>query len=184
MKGMNRMTEQVIIAGFGGQGVMSIGQILTYAGMTESKEVSWLPSYGPEMRGGTANCNVIVSDKAVASPIVTGATAAIVLNKPSLDKFENSVKENGHLLINSSLIDKKASRDDIRVHYIDANDIAVELGNSRIANMVMLGAYLELTNVVSVESVVKGLKKVLGKAKEHLIDINIEAMKRGAQCVK
>ncbi len=183
MKGMNKMTEQVIIAGFGGQGVMSIGQILTYAGMTENKEVSWLPSYGPEMRGGTANCNVIVSTKPIASPIVTGATAALVLNKPSLEKFEKAVKADGHILINSSLIDKKAKREDINAHYIPANEIAIELGNTRIANMVMLGAYLELTHVVSIESVAKGLEKVLGKEKEHLVEINIEAMKRGAACV-
>lgn len=178
------MTEQIIMAGFGGQGVMSIGQILTYAGMTEKKEVSWLPSYGPEMRGGTANCNVIVSDKPVASPIVTKATAGIILNKPSLFKFEKSIKAGGNLLINSSLIDVKATRDDINVYYINANEIAVELGNTKIANMVMLGAYLELTKVVSIDSVTEALKKVLGKSKEHLIPINIQAMERGAECVK
>ncbi|MCT4541909.1 MAG: 2-oxoacid:acceptor oxidoreductase family protein [Vallitalea sp.] len=178
------MTEQVIIAGFGGQGVMSIGQILTYAGMTEDKQVSWLPSYGPEMRGGTANCNVIVSNKPVASPIVTNATCGIILNKPSLYKFEKLVKEDGKLIINSSLIDVKASRNDINVYYINANEIAVELGNSKIANMVMLGAYLELTKVVSIDSVAKALKKVLGKTKEHLIPINMKAMERGALCVR
>ncbi|MCT4598857.1 MAG: 2-oxoacid:acceptor oxidoreductase family protein [Vallitalea sp.] len=177
------MTEQVIIAGFGGQGVMSIGQILTYAGMMEDKQVSWLPSYGPEMRGGTANCNVIVSDKLVASPIVTNATAALILNKPSLDKFEKSIKKDGKLLVNSSLIDKQASRNDINTYYINANDIAVELGNFRIANMVMLGAYLELTKVVTIDSVIQALKKVLGKNKEYLIPINLQAMKRGASCI-
>lgn len=178
------MTEQIIMAGFGGQGVMSIGRILTYAGMTEKKEVSWLPSYGPEMRGGTANCNVIVSDKPVASPIVTRATAGIILNKPSLLKFEKSIRENGNLLINRSLIDIDASRNDINVYYIKANEIAVELGNSKIANMVMLGAYLELTKIVSIDSVKEALNKVLGKSKEHLIPINIEAMEQGARCVK
>lgn len=178
------MTEKIIIAGFGGQGVMSIGQMLTYAGMKEGKEVSWLPSYGPEMRGGTANCNVIVSDKPVASPIVTEATAVLALNLPSLEKFEADVKKDGHLLINSSLIEKKSERDDIHVHYIPANEIAVELGNLRIANMVMLGAYLELTKVVSVEAIINALTKVLGEGKAHLVDVNKVALERGASCVK
>lgn len=178
------MTEKIIIAGFGGQGVMSIGQMLTYAGMKEGKEVSWLPSYGPEMRGGTANCNVIVSDQPVASPIVNEATAVMALNLPSLEKFEEDVKIGGHLLINSSLIEKKAKRHDIHAHYIPANQIAVELGNLRIANMVMLGAYLELTHVVSTKAIIKALTKVLGEGKAHLVKINEEALKKGAECVK
>lgn len=178
------MTEKVIMAGFGGQGVMSIGQMLTYSGMKEEKQVSWLPSYGPEMRGGTANCHVIVSDNMVASPIVTEATSVIAMNLPSLDKFEDAVVENGLLLINSSLIEKKATRDDIQVYYIPANDIANELGNLKIANMVMLGALLELTKIVTVDSVIEGLKKVLGEGKAHLIDINKEALAKGAASVK
>ncbi|WP_105615988.1 2-oxoacid:acceptor oxidoreductase family protein [Vallitalea okinawensis] len=178
------MTEKVIIAGFGGQGVMSIGQMLTYAGMKEDKEVSWLPSYGPEMRGGTANCNVIVSDHMVASPIITEATTVMALNLPSLDKFEKEVRKDGLLIVNSSLIEKKAERDDIKVHYIPANDIAVELGNAKIANMVMLGAFLELTKTVTVESVLEALKKVLGESKAHLVPINREALQKGAECVR
>lgn len=178
------MTEKVIIAGFGGQGVMSIGQMLTYAGMKEGKEVAWLPSYGPEMRGGTANCNVIVSDQPVASPIVNEATAVLALNLPSLDKFEHSVTPKGHLLINSSLISKKSERQDIHVHYIPANDIAVELGNPKIANMVMLGAYIELTKVVTVEGILDALVKVLGKGKAHLLDINKEALAKGAKIIQ
>ena len=147
--------EKIIMAGFGGQGVMSMGQLLTYAGMIEEKNVSWLPSYGPEMRGGTANCAVIVSDKQVGSPIITSdATAAIVMNLPSLDKFEADVNKGGNLLVNSSLIEKKASREDLNVFYIKANEIANELGNAKVANMVMLGAYLEITKVVKVESVI------------------------------
>jgi len=178
------MTEQVIIAGFGGQGVMSMGQLLTYAGMLEDKQVSWLPSYGPEMRGGTANCNVIISDNPVGSPIVTEATAVIAMNLPSLDKFEKAVKPGGLLLINSSLIDRKAVRDDIDVVYVPANEIAEELGNSRVANMVILGAYLAKTRIVDPKSVVESLKKVLGESKAHLIPVNEEALKRGAECVK
>lgn len=178
------MTEKVIIAGFGGQGVMSIGQMLTYAGMIEEKNVSWLPSYGPEMRGGTANCNVIVSDDPVASPIVTEATAVLALNKPSLDKFESYIQENGIVIINSSLIDKKCSRNDVKAYYVPANDIALELGNGKIANMVMLGAYLELTKAVSIESILEALKKVLGEAKAGLIPINREALERGAACIQ
>ncbi|MBS4538282.1 2-oxoacid:acceptor oxidoreductase family protein [Clostridium sp. D2Q-11] len=178
------MQERVIMAGFGGQGVMSMGQLLTYAGMIENKNVSWLPSYGPEMRGGTANCNVMVSDNLIGSPIVTEATAAIVMNRPSLDKFEDDIEANGNLLINSSLIDRKANRDDVNVYYIPANEIAVELGNAKAANMVMLGAYLELTKAVGVESIIEAFKKVFGESKAHLIPLNKNALEKGAEAVK
>lgn len=178
------MTEEIIIAGFGGQGVMSMGQLLTYAGMLEGKNVSWLPSYGPEMRGGTANCCVIISDETVASPIVTQATAVIALNKPSLDKFENTVVPGGLLFINSSLIDRRSLRDDIQVCYIPANEIADEIGNSKVANSVVLGAYLaKAGNSVSPESVIEALRKVLGPSKQDLIPLNEEALKRGAELV-
>ncbi len=177
------MIHQIIIAGFGGQGVMSMGQILTYAGMLEGKEVSWLPSYGPEMRGGTANCNVIVSEQPVGSPIVTKASAAIVMNRPSLEKFENSVALDGMLFVNTSLIDQKASRKDIQTFYIPANDVANQLGESRIANMVILGAFLEKAKAVQIESVLESLKKVLGPSKEHLIPINRRALEEGSKSV-
>lgn len=177
-------TQQVICAGFGGQGVMSMGQLLTYAGMLEGKNVSWLPSYGPEMRGGTANCSVIVSDSPVGSPIVTDATAVIVMNLPSLLKFEKDLVKDGILLVNSSLIDKKASRDDIQAYYVPANEIANEIGNSKVANMVMLGAFIELTKAVEVDSVIAALKKVFGPSKEHLIPMNQEALARGAAAVR
>src|SRR5690606_27100008 len=178
------MEERIIIAGFGGQGVMAIGQLLTYAGMIEGKQVSWLPSYGPEMRGGTANCNVVISSDDVGSPVVLDATTAIIMNKPSLDKFENSVVKGGKLFINSSLIDRKSERDDIDVYYVPCNKIADELGNSRVANMVMLGAYLEATKVVSVESVLEGFTKVFGERKAHLIPINKEALEKGAEAIR
>ena len=159
------MSEKIIIAGFGGQGVMAMGQLLTYSGMIEDKQVSWYPSYGPEMRGGTANCNVTISDEVVGSPVVIEATTALVLNGPSLDKFEGNVIPNGKLFINSSLITKKATRDDIDVYYVPANEIANELGNNRVANMVMLGAFLEAAKPVKVESVYEAFLKVFGTDK-------------------
>ncbi|NLW21741.1 MAG: 2-oxoacid:ferredoxin oxidoreductase subunit gamma [Tissierellia bacterium] len=178
------MEERIIIAGFGGQGVMAIGQILTYAGMIENRHVSWLPSYGPEMRGGTANCGVIISDEPVGSPVVVNATAAIVMNKPSLDKFEPTVEKGGKLFINSSLIDQKSQREDIEVYYIPANEVANELGNARVANMVMLGAYLEVTKIVDLESIIEGFKKVFGEKGDKLLPINKEALKKGAEVVR
>ena len=179
------LNEKVICAGFGGQGVMLMGQLITYAGMLEGKEVSWLPSYGPEMRGGTANCAVMVSDKPIGSPVITNnATTGIIMNLPSLDKFESDISSGGNLLINSSLIEKKASRSDLKVYYIPANEIAVEIGNSKTANMVMLGAYLELSKAVDVESIISALKKTLGESKAHLIDVNRKAIEKGAEFVK
>jgi len=177
-------TEQIICAGFGGQGVMSMGQLLTYAGMLEEKNVSWLPSYGPEMRGGTANCSVIVSDNLVGSPIVTDATSVIAMNLPSLLKFEKDLVKDGNLLLNCSLIDQKSSRDDIKVYYIPANEIANEIGNTKVANMVMLGAFLELTKIVEVKSIIAALRKVFGSDKEHLISVNEEALSKGAKFVR
>lgn len=179
------LNERIICAGFGGQGVMLMGQLISYAGMLENKEVSWLPSYGPEMRGGTANCSVMVSERPIGSPVITdNATTAIVMNLPSLDKFEKDVLANGNLLINSSLIEKKAERTDLNVFYVPANELALELGNPRVANMVMLGAYLEITKSVSPESVMTALKKVFGEAKAHLMQINEDALKKGAEAVR
>lgn len=178
------LNERVIMAGFGGQGIMSMGQLLTYAGMLEGKEVSWLPSYGPEMRGGTANCNVIVSESLIGSPVITNnATCAIVMNLPSLTKFEENVEAGGAIIINSSLIENKASRSDIKAYYVPANEIALELGNSKAANMVMLGAYIKLTGAVKQESVMEALKKVFGPSKSHLLPLNEEALTRGAALV-
>lgn len=179
------INEKIICAGFGGQGVMSMGQLMTYAGMIENKEVSWLPSYGPEMRGGTANCNVIISDNLIGSPVITNdATAAIVMNLPSLDKFEECVAPGGMVLVNSSLILKKVTREDVRSFYIPANEIAVELGNPRIANMIMLGAYLELVHPVKIESILLAFKKVFGESKAHLVPLNETALLRGAELIK
>ena len=178
-------TARVICAGFGGQGVMSMGQLLTYAGMLEGKEVSWLPSYGPEMRGGTANCAVTVSDQPVGSPLITDdATCAIIMNLPSLDKFEKDVVPGGKILINSSLIDQKVKRTDVDVHYIPANDLAAELGNPKVANMIMLGAYLKASETVDIESVLEAFKKVFGPRKEKFVPLNRSALQKGADAVK
>lgn len=178
-------TEKIICAGFGGQGVMSMGQLLTYAGMLENKEVSWLPSYGPEMRGGTANCSVIVSDTPIGSPIITDdATTAIVMNLPSLDKFEKDVVPGGKILVNSSLIDKKVSRNDIEAYYIDANDLALELGNPRVANMIMLGSLLAINKIVEVDSVLEAFKKVFGPTKEKFVPLNKSALEKGIEAVQ
>ena len=179
------MEERIVVAGFGGQGVMALGQLLTFSGMTEDKYVSWLPSYGPEMRGGTANCNVIISEEAVGSPLVTESTSAIVMNRPSLDKFEPTVKVGGKLFINTSIIDRKAKREDIDIFYIPANEVANELGNARIANMVMLGAFLEATKVVGVDTVLdKAFFAVFGEGKQHLLPINKEALEEGAKLAR
>ena len=177
------MTSEIIIAGFGGQGALLMGELIAYAGMIEGKQVSWLPSYGPEMRGGTANCCVIVSDEPVGSPVVTEADAVIVLNKPSLDKFERAIKPGGQLLINSSLIDKKASRNDIKAYYVSANELATEVGNAKVANVVMLGAYIAASGVVQKESIIKAVAHMLGERKAHLIPVNEQAYDAGAKSI-
>jgi 2-oxoglutarate ferredoxin oxidoreductase subunit gamma len=177
------MLEEIIIAGFGGQGVMSMGQLVAYAGMLEGKGVSWLPSYGPEQRGGTANCAVVVSDEPVGSPLVTRPSTAIVLNNPSFDKFESHVRPGGLLIVNTSLIDRKSTRTDITIIEVDATALANEIGNSRIANMILLGAFLEHSKVVSEDSVIESLKKVLSPNKHHLIDVNKRALNKGATLV-
>jgi len=178
------MLEKNIFAGFGGQGVLLMGQLLAKAGMLEDKNTSWIPSYGPEMRGGTANCSIIISDKEISSPIVTRATTVIAMNRPSLDKFEDAVLPGGKLFINSSIIDVKSKRTDIDVYYVPCNEIANELGNSKVANMVMLGAYLEKCPCVGVESVLAALLDKLGERKAHLIPMNREAFAKGAESIR
>ena len=172
------MNHEIVMAGFGGQGVMLIGQLMTYGGMLAQKQVSWIPSYGPEMRGGTANCSVIVADEPIGSPIVTEPTAIIVMNLPSLDKFESVLSPGGVLIINSSLIVKKAGRSDITVYYVPANDLAHELGNAKAANMVMLGALLAATDAVDTDPLLQALEKMFAK-RPALLDINKQALQRG-----
>ncbi len=176
------MTYEIVIAGFGGQGVMLMGQLLTYAGMIEDKHVSWIPSYGPEMRGGTANCSVIISDEQIGNPIASEPTIVVAMNLPSLDKFEPLLKTNGTLLINSSLIEKKASRKDIQVYSIAANEIASDIGNPKVANMVVLGALIAATKIVKRESLLKAFAKLFEKKQiSGLLEINETAIYRGAE---
>ena len=172
------MQNDVIMAGFGGQGILLIGKMLAYAGMHEGKEVSWLPSYGPEMRGGTCNCTVVISDTTVGSPVIQSPRAVLAMNLPSFEKFEPDLRSGGVLLVNTSLIERKTSRDDLVVVEVPANEIAKELGNPRGANMVALGAYLGATGAVSVEEVEKVIRETFA-AKPKVVDVNIEALHRG-----
>lgn len=173
-----------IFAGFGGQGVLLIGQLIAYAGMYEGRNVSWLPSYGPEMRGGTANCSVVVSDDPIASPVLSMADCVIAMNTPSLEKFEANVNPGGKLFINSSIIEKKATRTDIDIYYVPCNEIADQLGNPKVLNMAMLGAFLEATNVVKVDSVLDALLYKLGEKKAKLIPLNRQAIEMGAASIR
>ncbi|QNB46626.1 2-oxoacid:ferredoxin oxidoreductase subunit gamma [Thermanaerosceptrum fracticalcis] len=178
------MLKQMILAGFGGQGVMSMGQLLVYGGMLEGKEVAWIPSYGPEMRGGTANCSVTISSSPISSPLVTEPDIVVAMNRPSLDKFEPLLKPGGILFINSSLIDRPAKRTDITVYYVPVNEKAGVLGESRVANMVMLGALLQAEPLIKPLSVMESLKKVLPENKHHLLPLNAQALAMGAEVVK
>ena len=178
------MLERIIISGFGGQGVMLMGRLLAYAGMLEGKNVAWMPSYGPEMRGGTANCTVLISEEEIGSPIVSHPKTLIAMNQPSLDKFEPNVNEDGLIILNDSLIDREVSRNDVNVIKIPADDIADKLGNSRAANMVVLGAYVEKSGIVKLETIFKALEKALAGRNKKLLELNKEALKQGAELVK
>ncbi len=177
------MTHELLIAGFGGQGVLSMGMTLGYSAMIENKEVSWMPSYGPEMRGGTANCVVIVSDKKISSPIITNYDTVIALNQPSLDKFEKAVKPGGLLMYESTTIIVPPTRTDIDVVPIAASEEASNMNNLKIMNMIVLGGFLARTDVVSQESVMKALKKVLPERYHHLLPLNEQALMRGREMV-
>mgnify|MGYP001541478095 CR=1 FL=1 len=165
------MKEEIIIAGFGGQGVLSMGKILAYSGLMEDKEVSWMPAYGPEQRGGTANVTVIVSDEKISSPILSKYDAAIILNQPSLEKFESKVKTGGILIYDGYGI-------------IDAMDAANEMNNAKAFNMIVLGGLLKLKPMVTLDSVLRGLKKTLPERHHHLIPMNEEAIKKGMELIK
>ncbi len=175
------MYQGIRMSGFGGQGVISAGILLAQAGLLEGKNVSWFPSYGAEMRGGTANCSVVVADEEVASPIVSQPDTAIVLNEPSLAKFEPLVKPGGLLIVNSSLINTKPKRTDIRIVYVPCNKIAEEVGTVKIANMVALGALAGLTGAVSIDSLAQALPKVFKRAKPEILELNVQALRRGAE---
>jgi len=175
------MLEELIVAGFGGQGVLSLGMTLAYAGMVENKEISWMPSYGPEMRGGTANCMTIISDNKISSPIISCFDTAIVLNQPSMDKFAAKIKPGGLLLYESGNIFKISDRIDIDIIGIPATTEALLMKNAKIMNMIVLGAYLQLKPVVKNESILEALKKVLPEKYHHLLGINKQALEKGAE---
>ncbi len=173
------MLESVIIAGFGGQGILFAGQVLAYAGMYDGNEVVWMPSYGPEMRGGTANCTVVVSSDRVRSPLVPNPLGVIAMNRPSFDRFEPDVRSGGVLIVNSSLIDAKSSRTDIRVFEVPANHIAEELGSAKVGNLVALGAYVAATRTVSLDSISRAIDKVVPDERAALRSLNATAFRRG-----
>lgn len=176
------MQHDVVIAGFGGQGVMLMGRILASAGMRQGLEVSWFPSYGPEMRGGTANCTVVLSDRPVGSPVVEFPRSLLAMNLPSLDKFEPKVKAGGLVLVNSSLIPRPARRDDVRVVYVPANDLANEVGNPRGANMVALGAYVVVAGIPSWDRIEEVVRETFART-AGLVERNLAALERGAGAV-
>lgn len=176
--------HEILIAGFGGQGVLTAGQLLAYAGNFEGKKVSWVPAYGPEQRGGTANCSVVISDRDIASPLVSEPTACIVMNQPSLEKFERTVQPGGVLIVNTSLCTTRATRTDITIVPVAASEIAVELGSVKFANMVALGALLAVLPAVETETVLKALTKVMGEDKARFVPVNRVALQKGVEAAK
>ncbi|MCL4532188.1 MAG: 2-oxoacid:acceptor oxidoreductase family protein [Actinobacteria bacterium] len=177
------MHESVIVAGFGGQGILFAGQVLAYAALFDGREVVWMPSYGPEMRGGTANCTVVISSTRVRSPLVANPLGVIAMNRPSFDRFEPAVRPGGVLIVNSSLIDARSSRADIRSYEVPANHIAEELGSAKVANLVVLGSYVAATQAVSVDSILRGIEKVVSGERAALRSLNFEAFRRGVEAV-
>ena len=178
------MEQKIMIAGFGGQGVILAGNVLAQAALAENKKVAAMVSYGAEVRGGTANCTVIISDEEIASPVVDNPTIAIILNQPSLDKFENDVVKNGLIVLNSSLAGREVKMKDIQVLKIPATDLANELGNTRVANLILIGAFIKKTNILDLNKVIEILPKSFPKHKQDLIEINKKALMKGAEFVK
>ena len=178
------MKKEVIISGFGGQGVMSIGKNLVEAGMAEGFQVTWAPSYGPEMRGGTANCSVVLSDKPVGSPVFSFPTELIAMNGPSIDKFAPTVVSGGLVLVNSSVVSKKVERSDVKALYVPCEGIAYEVGNPKVANMVMLGAYVAATGALKPETIEQMIHEMFTGPKAKLVPLNLEALKRGMACAQ
>lgn len=178
------MHEEIIVSGFGGQGALFAGQLLTYSGMDEGWHVTWIPSYGPEMRGGTAHCTIIISEDDIGSPIIRQPTACIVMNPDSMDKYEPLVKLGGLLVVNSTLIRTRSARDDIEVVYIPANDLALELGSVKMANVVLLGALLGIREIVPVASIERTLETHLPAERRKIVAPNKRALARGVEYVK
>ncbi|MBT8262390.1 MAG: 2-oxoacid:acceptor oxidoreductase family protein [Bacteroidia bacterium] len=177
------MTQEIIIAGFGGQGVLSMGKILAYAGMLQGEEVCWMPSYGPEMRGGTANVTVILSDDRISSPYLKVYDTAIILNQQSMDKFESAVKPGGVLVYDPNGITHHPTRSDIDIYQVDGYRLASEMGNKKVFNMILLGGFLKIKPVVKIENVLKGLKESLPERYHHLLPLNEEAINKGMQSI-
>ena len=177
------MTEEIIVAGFGGQGVLSLGKILAYSGIMQDMEVSWFPSYGPEMRGGTANVTVIISDDRISSPVLNEFDTAILLNQQSIDKFEPTVKKGGLLIYDGNGVTTHPSRKDISIFRVDAADEAAKMSTTRTFNMIVLGGYLKVKPIVKMENVLAGLKKSLPPRYHHLIAVNEEAITRGMEII-
>ncbi len=173
------MIEKIVISGFGGQGILFAGNLLANLAMNEGKEVTFFPSYGAEMRGGTCNCGVVISDKSITSPVVIHPDDIIVMNKPSLTKFLPTLKSGGRVFINKSLVDNEPARDDLSFYYIDANKLAEKIGDIKVANIIMLGYFIKITNLIKFETVVESIKKIFSATKQSLIDINLEAFKLG-----
>jgi len=177
------MTEEIIIAGFGGQGVLSMGQVICYGGIMQGKEVSWMPSYGPEMRGGTANCTAIISDYTISSPVLNKFDTAIVLNQPSMDKFERAVKPGGLLIYERNGMVRKPVRTDINIWSIGAYEESLKMNNVKVFNMIVVGGFLKIKPVIDLQNVIKGLSKVLPERYHHLIPLNQEAITNGMKII-
>ena len=173
------MNKEILIAGFGGQGILFSGKFLAYEGLIDGKEVSCLPSYGPEMRGGTANCSIIISDSAVGSPIVSNPDILIAMNLPSLDKYENETKAGGQIFVDSSLIDRKVERTDLEAYYIPATKMASDEGLTGLANMIIIGHMIAKSGIVPEENIEKAMQKVVPSAKQNMFDLNMKAVKLG-----
>ncbi len=173
------MNKEILIAGFGGQGILFSGKFLAYEGLIDGKEVSWLPSYGPEMRGGTANCSIIISDSAVGSPIVSNPDILIAMNLPSLDKYENETKKGGQIFVDSSLIERKVERDDVETYYIPATKMASDEGLTGLANMIMIGHMIAKSGIIPEENIEKAMQKVVPATKKNMFDLNMKAVKLG-----
>jgi 2-oxoglutarate ferredoxin oxidoreductase subunit gamma len=175
------MQTEIIFAGFGGQGVLFAGQLLSYSAMEYGREVTWIPSYGPEMRGGTANCSVVISDEEIGSPFVSTPTAVIAMNLPSLDKYEKMVKPGGVVIVNSSLIKRKPTRTDIKVVRLPANEIAEKIGNLRVTNLVMLGALVQALGVIPLEVVEAAIEHHTPERHKRFLPLNLQALRQGAE---
>ena len=175
------MQKEIIISGFGGQGALFAGQLLAYTALEQDLHVTWFPSYGPEMRGGTAHCIIILSDEEIGSPVIKNPTGAIVMNIPSLERYEPLVKPRGYLVVNTSLVDREPQREDIEVILVPAVEIAEELGDKRLANLVLLGALMARMGPLSIEQIGASLGRHIPEHRRNLLDANIQALARGAE---